>query len=305
MNPTFPVSTPLMVVWAGALLVVTALFVHSLILLNRKGKRKAIVAIFALLLLAGAAVHVVLLTQSHHTVTDGNWIQLILVSLVASLEMFIAQTSIFDDIFAAVIFHEPGILLAYISIFVLIIAFTLSMVLLIMPQRLRDRTWLRMNAGKARRPRKNHIFLGLDPRSRAFAKAILQEWEAKPDNHTQGDVIMVEFPDGNSRKQELSIGELISNIFGQQKELSLEKQLGSSRFVLLKGRLPNGLPKLDPWLQNPKTTVYLLSGDEQQNLDLLKLLATDPSVKAKILCYSHRVNSYTSLMAAMGDACAS
>ena len=301
MNPSFPVSTPLMVVWAIALLAVTALFVQSLILLNRKGKRRAIVAIFTLLLLAGAAIHVVLLTQSHHTVTEGNWIQLVLVSLVASLEMFIAQTSIFDDVFAAVIFHEPAILLAYISIFVLIIAFTLSMVLLIMPQRLRDRTWLWMNAGKARRPRKNHIFLGLDPRSRAFAKAILKGWEAKPDRTKQGDVILVEFPDGDRHKQELSIGELISNIFGRQKEQSLEKQLGSDRFVLLKGRIPGGLPKLDPWLQNPQTTVYLLSSDEEQNVALLKLLATDASVKAKILCYSHQVNSYTSLMAAMGD----
>lgn len=290
-----------MVVWLLVLLAATAAFVHLLILLNRKGHQKSIVGIFVLLLLAGAAIHVVLLTQSHHTVTEGNWIQLAMVSLVASLEMFIGQTVVFDDIIAAVIFHEPGMLLAYLSVFVLIIAFTVSMVLLIMPRRLRDRTWLWMNEKNARKARKNHIFMGLDPHARTFAKAILQKWDAAPDARTQGNVILVEFPDGDQHKQELSLGELISNIFGRKKEQSLEKQLGSSNFVLLKGRLPNELPKLNAWLENPKTTVYLLSPDEEQNVAILKILATDPSVKAKILCYSHRVNSYTSLVASMGD----
>ncbi len=291
----------MMIAWALLLLVVTGFFVHALILLNRKGKRKSIVAIFGLLLVAGIAIHVALLAQSPHTVTEGNWIQLVLVSMVASLEMFIGHTVVFDDIIAAVIFHEPGMLLAYISVFVLIIAFTLSMVLLIMPRRLRDRTWLWMNSKNARKARKNHIFLGLCPHAKTFAGTILHEWDAKKDPHTQGNVILVEFPEEDKRHQELSIGELISNIFGRQKEQSLEKQLGSSSFVLLKGRLPNGLPKLNAWLENPRTTVYLLDGNEEQNLAILKLLATDPSVKAKILCYSQRVNSYTSLMAAMGD----
>ena len=97
-------------------------------------------------------------------------------------------------------------------------------------------------------------------------------------------------------------------IFGSEREQSLEKQLDSDRFVLLKGRRPEGkdemplseaigLNRLAPWLNSPNSTLYLLSPDEEENVALLKYLATDPSVKAKILCYSHRVNSYTSLIA--------
>ena len=46
-----------------------------------------LVLIFGLLLVAGAAIHVELLSQSSHTVTEGNWIQLVRAPLVASLEM--------------------------------------------------------------------------------------------------------------------------------------------------------------------------------------------------------------------------
>ena len=311
----FPVSTPVMIIWVVALLVVTALFVHLLILLNRKGRRLRLALIFGALLIAGTVIHAFVLAQSGHTVTDGNWVQIVLVSMMASLEMFIGQTVVFDDIIAAVIFHEPALLLAYMSVFILVITFTLSMLLLIMPRRLRDHTWLRSHLRQARRPRKNHIFLGLDHHSIAFARAILKEWEAAPDKQNQGEVILVEFPSDSSRhRSELSIGELFSNVFSQRKEASVEMQIGSERFVLLKGRNPEssearertlaqavGLPRLAPWLKNPSTTVYLLSGVEEENERLLKYLATDASVQAKIFCYSHRVNSYSSLMGAMGE----
>ncbi len=310
--PDFPVSTPVMILWVLLLLALTAGFVLSLVRLNRKGHRKAIVAIFGLLLVAGTAIHVDLLALSSHTVTSGNWIQLVLVSMVAGLEMFIGHTVVFDDIIAAVIFHQPGLMLAYLTIFVLVLSFTASMVLLIMPRRLRDRTWLYSNSGRVKQGRKNHIFLGLDNHSKAFAKSILKEWKENGDNGRQGDVILVEFPGDSQHHQELSIGELISNIFGSEREQSLEKQLDSDRFVLLKGRRPEGkdemplseaigLNRLAPWLNSPNSTLYLLSPDEEENVALLKYLATDPSVKAKILCYSHRVNSYTSLIASMGD----
>lgn len=307
-----PVSTPVMIAWAVLLLTLTVGFVLGIIHLNRKGHRKSIVAIFALLLLAGTAIHVSLLSQSSHTVTDGNWIQLVLVSLVAGLEMFIGHTVVFDDIIAAVIFHKPVMMIGYISIFVLIISFTLSMVLLIMPRRLRDRTWLHFHSKNAGRNRKNHIFLGLNERSKIFARTVLEKWNASQDRSDQGEVILVEFPESDHQHSELSIGELISNVFGQQKAISLESQLGCDRFVLLKGRMPQknssgklgkviGLDKLTPWLENPRTTLYLLSPVEEENVTLLKYMATDPSVKAKVFCYSSQANSYTSLMAAMGD----
>lgn len=309
----FPISTPVMIAWALFMLVFTAGFIQLIIHLNRKGKRLGIAAIFGLLLAAGTAIHVVVLAMSAHTVTEGNWIQLVVVSMIAALEMFIGHSVVFDDIVAAVVFHEPGLMLAYISTFLLIIAFTLSLVLLILPRRLRDRTWLMSHALEAQKNRKNHIFLGLDNHSKAFAKSILGEWEAAKDQSDQGNVILVEFPISADVRAEISIGDLISNIFGHKKELSLENQLGSSRFVLLKGDMPHeteakgslcsaiGLPRLKPWLENPRTTLYLVSPNEEDNVQLLKYLTMDNTIKAKILCYRRKANSYTSLLADMGD----
>lgn len=311
-TPDFPVSTPLMIAWALLLIIATMGFVQWLIYLNRKGHRKTIILIFGLLLMAGTAIHTILLARSTHTVSAGNWIQLVMISAVAGLEMFIGHTVVFDDIIAAVIFREPGLMIAYISTFVLIIAFTITMVLLIMPRRIRDRGWLWMHRSLARRDAKNHIFLGVDRHAKEMSASILHQWGKAKDRKDQGEVILVDFPGEGGPHSEISLGDLVTNVFGQHRELSLEKQLGSDRFTLLKGSLPQGdsskglceaigLSGLTAWLENPRTTLYLLTPDEDKNIQFLKYLAEDPSVKAKILCYSQRVNSYTSLVAAMGD----
>ncbi len=307
--PEFPVSLPVMIIWAVILLIGSLLFVHLLLVQSRKGRRSVISLIFLFLLLAGTAIHVLLLSRSHHTVTDGNWIQLVLVSLVASLEMFIGHTVVFDDIIAAVIFREPLLMIAYLSVFVLILVFTLSIAFLIMPRRLRDRLWLRRSRAHATQNRKNHIFLGVSPYSKMLARSILQEW-AHQDRKTQGDIIFVEFPVPESRHGELSIGDLVANIFGRKKEVTLDEELGSDRYVLLKGTLPEGtddslahaigLQGLQKWLENARTSVYILNDNDQDNFEILKFFTRDKSIQAKGFFYTHEPDSFYSLYANMG-----
>ena len=309
--PDFPISVPVMIAWILCLVVAVAGYINLLIFLNRKGHRRIIGLIFVLLLVAGTAIHIWLLSRSTHTVTDGNWIQLGMVSMIAALEMFIGHSVVFDDIIAAVIFREPLLLLLYVTVFAFAVVYTLSIVLLIMPRRLRDRTWLAMNRYKVRKGQKNHIFLGLNAHSKVLAQTILAGWEKEKDRKDQGELILVDFPSSDARHKEISIGELFTNIFGRQKEISLEDELQSTRFVLLRGHMPEGesttlckaigLEKLHSWLESPNTTLYILSPDEEDNFSILKLLVTDPSIKSKIFCYTKRVNSYTSLLSAMGD----
>ena len=308
-TPDFPVSVPTMIIWAVLLLVAVFSFIRALLFLNRRGKQKTIGLIFVILLMAGTAIHVVLLARSSHTVTDGNWIQLVLVSFVAGLEMFIGHTVVFDDIIAAVIFREPALMIAYITIFLLTIVYTLSMVILIMPRRLRDKTWLLMNERKSRNTAfKNHIFLGVSPHTKKLIQSILSQKEKED----KGEVILVEFPEKESHHTEISIGELFSNIFGREKERTLEDVLGSNRFVLLKGKRPHfekgstlghaiGLDRLQLWLANPRSSVYMLSEEEDQTFQLLQLLSEDSSIKAKTICYTPRANSYNSLFATQLD----
>lgn len=300
--PDFPVSTPAMILWAVALFVCLIGFVASLLRMNRKGHRKIIGFVFLLLLVAGTAIHVILLSRSTHTVTDGNWIQLVLVSAAAALEMFIGHTVVFDDIIAAVIFREPLLLLAYVSIFLLILSYTLSIALLIVPRRLRDRTWLRLHHSSASLNKKNHIFLGINQHAKHLACNILKDKKAKD----KVQVFFVEFPDAHTHKSELSIGELFSNIFGREKESTLEDELGTDAFVLLKGKMPRekaanlgkalGLESLEPWLRNRHSNVYILSDNDDDNFELLKAVKEDKSLEAKVFYYEHTADSYETLV---------
>ena len=101
-TPDFPVSVPMMIFWVILLLAAGAGFIALMVRFLRRGRRNAVLLIFSILLMAGMCMHVVLLARSSHTVTDGNWVQLFLISALASLEMFIGRTVVFDDIIAAV-----------------------------------------------------------------------------------------------------------------------------------------------------------------------------------------------------------
>ena len=173
----FPVSTWTMIVWVACLGVAAYFFVRLLKFLLRKNKRGVLLLCFGVLLLLGAAIHVAMLSRSAHTVTEGNWAQLWLVSFVAGLEMFVGHTVIFDDIIAAVVFHEPGLLLAYLTIFAFVLSFTIVLVFQILPRRLRDRLWLSLHRRKASADRKNHVFIGVTPNAKRLARSILKEWE--------------------------------------------------------------------------------------------------------------------------------
>lgn len=300
----FPVSTPLMIVWAICLAFAAFFFVRLLNYLLRKNRRELLLLSFALLLLAGAAIHVMVLSQSTHTVTDGNWVQLVLVSLVAGLEMFIGHTVIFDDIIAAVVFHEPGLLLAYLTIFVLILTFSFVMVFQILPRRLRDRLWLRNHVRSAMADRKNHLFIGVTPSAKLLAKSILKE-QGKCRRKDQGYLVFIDIPEAEGMRAELSLGDIFTSIVSRRKEASLDEELDSDRFVLLKGRYPDvhhggdlsdvlGLKNLRVWFRNGRNSVYIL-GKEEENLALLERLRADSGVRAKVFCLVNGVNGPQSL----------
>jgi len=304
----FPVSTPMMVVWAICLAVAVFFFVRLLNNLLRKNRRGLLALSFAVLLLLGAAVHAVILAQSSHTVTDGNWIQLVLVSLVAGLEMFIGHSVVFDDIIAAVVFHEPGLLLAYLTIFLLILSFSIVMVFQVLPRRLRDRIWLRTHTRFSSVRRKNHIFVGVTPSAKLLAKSILEEWNREKDKSGQGYVVFIDLPESEGVHTEISFGDIFASIVSRRKEVSLDEELGSSRFVLLKAQAADidrsgdladavGMKRLRGWLHNDRTSVYIL-GREEENMNLLDRLLADPAVTAKIFCLSDRIQGPHSVYSA-------
>ena len=301
MHPTeFPVSTPVMAAWVVFLGVAVFFFVRFVKALLRKNRRGALLLCFLTLLVLGAAIHVVMLSLSNHTVTDGNWAQLILVSLVAALEMFVGHTVVFDDIIAAVVFHEPGLLLAYLTVFVLILAFSIELVFQMLPRRLQDRLWLSRHRRSALADRKNHVFIGVTPHAKRLAQSILREWESDRSRGDQGVVMFIDLPGKEDVHTEISIGDIFTSLVSHRKEISLDEELGSDRFVLLRGRMPAahgeesfesavGLRRLSDWFRNERTSVYIL-GEEADNIRFLDLLLADSGVNAKVFCLVDRMS---------------
>ena len=305
----FPISNPAMVTWFLCLTVAVVFFVRLLNSLLRKGRRGWMGFVFGLLLTLGTAVHLVLLSRSSHTVTDGNWIQLTLTSLVAGLEMFVGHTVVFDDIIAAVVFREPGLLMAYLTVFSFVLAFSFVMVFQILPRRLKDRFWLWIHRHAAQRDRKNHIFLGISRSAKLLAKSILEDWAAEKDASDQGYLIFVDIPSKENVHAEISLGDIFTSLVSRQKEVSLDEELGSDRFVLLRGHAPAsgreenlpeaiGLRRLRAWLHNPRTSIYFLMDDEDENRLMVTDLYLDPSVQAKVFCRVDRLDGYNSIYTA-------
>lgn len=291
----------MMILWLVLLLAAGTAFVTLMVRLLRRGKRNAVLLIFSLLLVAGMCMHVVLLSRSSHTVTDGNWIQLFLISALASLEMFIGHTVVFDDIIAAVIFREPLLLLSYVTIFVLYILFTISLFFLIVPRGLKDILRLKIRqTGNGAKKRKMHIFLGDTPRSRLLARNIR---EVSP----RDDLLFIHFPDPEENAGgELSIGEVLHTMFSRKKERTLADMLGYDHFMFIRGQLPSpacedslpkavGLPVLEEFIGNKNTHVYILFEDDDYNFRFLKLLSAQKSIRAKVFCYNNNINNYTAL----------
>lgn len=292
-----------MIAWAIGLLLFAGLFVALLVRLLRKGKRGSLLTVFTFILLAGTCIHVIMLARSSHTVTDGNWIQLVLISSLASLEMFIGHTVVFDDIIAAVVFREPFLLLSYITVFILAILFTISLFFLIVPRGLKDAIRLRLKGYlSARGKRKLHVFLGDTPSARTLAVSIR---ESAPED----ELLFIHFPDPAEKSGgELSIGEVLHAMFSRRTERNLADVLGYDHFMFIRGQLPApscesslaeaiGMPFLDNLLRRENSYVYILSDDEEYNFRFLQLLVIQSTLKAKVFCYNQDINNYTALYA--------
>lgn len=292
-----------MIGWAICLIIVSCLFITLLVHMLRKGKRWTLMSVFTFILVAGTIIHVIMLARSSHTVTDGNWIQLVLISSLASLEMFIGHTVVFDDIIAAVVFREPLLLLSYITVFVLAILFTISLFFLIAPRGFKDAIRLRMQGFMSSRgQRKLHIFMGDTASARILARSIR---ESAPED----ELLFIHFPDPSEKVGgELSIGEVLHAMFSRRTERNLADILGYDHFMFIRGQLPApscesrlaeaiGMPYLDKLLQRDNSCVYILSDNEDHNFRFLQLLVTQATLKAKVFCYNQDINNYTALYA--------
>ena len=167
----------------------------------------------------------------------------------------------------------------------------LLIVFLFKPSAGRDRLRLAFLSLLGRRDRKNHVFLGISSSSRLMARSILAEWKAEKKKKDQGRILFVD----------------LTGTFQPTLERNLREELGSHRISVFCGHLPQerearladalGLPGLQVWLANKRTSLYLVSEKSKENSLLLSAATDDTSIKAKIFCYESRPDGFDTLVA--------
>lgn len=147
----------------------------------------------------------------------------------------------------------------------------------------------------ARRNRKNHVFIGTGTYSKLLAARILREWKQEKKKKDQGRILFVQ----------------LGNAFSPSAEEQLQEELGTTRVKLFQGTLAPqdslplaqalGLKGLQPWLANPRTSLYLFSEKPRENAHLLSVATEDTSIKAKVFYYTSAPGGFDSLVASTGS----
>ena len=130
------------------------------------------------------------------------------------------------------------------------------------------------------------LFLGTDDKSIAVAKSLPK----------RGTLVFVDFPEQEILANKLSILQLFKNVHSTNRNsTAIKKEIPGA--LVLKARKPMahcsaksffkdmGLHGLEAWIAHPESTVFLLSDNQEDNMEALRKLGNAP---AAIYCHAKR-----------------
>ena len=253
---------------------------------NSKNSRKLIWT-FGFIAAAGFVYHLALFSivfsDTYDIQADKNLISVILFSIQYALEMFIANSILFNEEFREVFKDNPILFQAYTYIYgaaVLTSGFTIFHFI---SRWLHNRMWLWKNRKKSKTGI-THIFIGCNLASHKLADNILSL-------HKKHHVIFIDLPDEHENTKGLSIVDIISRLFKGSKEA---EALGNYP-VLKVGR---GLSRLARWMENRNNKVYILTDDQNLNVRILEEIWDHQEFQCQIFCHAKKegiANIYDSI----------
>ena len=227
---------------------------------------------------------------SHIQQGDKSWFSIFILSVFHSLEMFVFQTHFFDNGYQEFLFgtsQSPGVAwLVYIFVITFILAILTSIALLIkaINRRKAGRSWLLANKNKAQNV--HMFFLGGE-----LAVSLAEDIQKL---HPDQSRLFIGYPDPEESYMDLSIWEKVQRLFKSR----TEEDLGPFNAIVYSHIPLNeasgkdvcqqlNLKDLDAFLKNPSCKVYLLSDDENKNLQCAEILYND-GCTAEIFCRACR-----------------
>ena len=290
------IQWPFAILWALVLVALGFLFVCWINLIINNNKQKHLWFIFGTLLALGAALYYYSLSASFETTIEGNEVQVFLVSVLSSLELFVGQTHLYDGILSEVIFDKPALLYAFVTLYTFCVLFTGVLLFKFITKRWDSRLWLMWYTKRANASKKgNHIFFGINRYSVMLGKDILKTRD------DFGHIIYVDFPGEDENITDFSVSDLFASLFQRSDDRLGDGLTDDDRVVVLKARkhLKDassssdpmkyiGLKRLDKWVVNEKNKGYILSENEADNLMSLLSLKAMPESRMKLYCHARK-----------------
>lgn len=279
--------------WTVIMVFLGALFVSLINRLINNNKQQYLWILFGALVILGALIYFFTLSLSSETSIVGNELQVALVSILSSLELFFGQTHLYDGIISGVIFTRPALLCAFITVYTFSVLFTGVLLFKFITKRWDSRFWLWWHSKKANASdKRNHIFFGINRYSIMLGKDILHS------NEAFGKIVYVDFPGEDENISDFSVSDLFSNLFRRSDDRLDEDLRSDERVIILKAKkhlkdTPGsenpmkeiGLSGLKKWLDNEKNQCFILSENESDNLLSLNAIAR---TKIEVFCHARK-----------------
>ena len=287
---------PYALLWALLLLILGSAFVGWINRIINNNRQKHLWFIFGALLVLGTLVYYYALSVSNETNITGNHLQVVLVSVLSSLELFVGQTHLYDGIISGVIFDRPALLLCFVTLYTFSVLFTGVLLFKFLTKRWDSRYWLRWHTKKANAPGKvNHIFFGINRYSVLLGEDILRSGKDFE------NIIYVDFPGEDEDITDFSVSDLFANLFKRNSDRLDEGLTDDERVIVLKARkhlreasgsnAPMkyiGLKKLNKWIANESNKGYILSENEADNLMSLLSINAIAEARMEVFCHARK-----------------
>lgn len=282
----------------GGIIIIAISIAYGLILQHFTGKRQntdALVKAFTCIFAAGVAIHLILFIKisqdSIRTVTD--WLLMTYLSIQYSLEMFVTDTIAFKGEVSEILKENQELFNSLIMVYYLAVITSAMVVFHFVSRWAYGRRWLfRKQNIKAAEEGGNHIFIGLSKASILLASNIRKEG-------CKNKIIFIDIPEESDVPKGISIWDIISRFFFKNsKDESIEADVILKADQKMKG--------LIPWLQNPDNNVYILSDNQEMNIQLaekvyqLENTSEENQLKCKIYCHASK-DGLTSIYSSVTD----
>jgi len=263
---------------SGAIILIVCI-IYGFVLQQMSGKRTnthVMVKAFALVFTLGWVVHMAIffIMSSTGERTFIDWILMVYYSVQYTLEMFVTKSLIFKGAVAKSITSGSFLFNIYFLTYFLAIITSALVIFHFISRWAYGRRWLEKRRNiRTGSEGENHIFLGICNASKILARNIRRE-------DKDCKIIFIDIPDDDDKLKGLSIWDIISKFFSRDNSHDdIEADV-----ILRAGEKMKGLM---PWLNNCKNSLYILSDDQEANLNFLEQLwqSEEPEGKMKVRCH--------------------